>query len=193
MALANWKSTGPRSDLSGLAPSVYTLACSIPMLVARFPPSEVAANWCLARHWTSRWDRKGVVQQGSWCANIRGYRTTRHRCCAVWAIDGNRVGGVFLIIWFANARSLLVDRSLEATTSGDVALNFCPRSLGWARALTYARRGSNPDDNVARLEGRAASICRLITTGGDGVTRAASTLLPDGLSAAATLDSTEIA
>jgi uncharacterized membrane protein (DUF4010 family) len=96
------------------------------MLVSRFPPSEVAAKIAV-----SLGIGLLVGIEREWSNKDLGIRTF-----ALTALLGTIAAlfapsmaimslvGVFLIIVFANARSLLVDRSLEATTSAALLVIF---------------------------------------------------------------------
>jgi uncharacterized membrane protein (DUF4010 family) len=89
------------------------------MFVTRFPPSEVAAKIA-----TSLGIGLLVGIEREWSNKDLGARTFALTALlgAIATLFGPSMAiasfvGVFLIIGFANARSLLVDRSLEATTS----------------------------------------------------------------------------
>ena len=96
------------------------------MIVARFPPAEVAAKIA-----TSLGVGLLVGIEREWSNKDLGARTF-----ALTALLGTTAAlfspalaivsllGVFLIVIFANARSLLVDRSLEATTSAALLLIY---------------------------------------------------------------------
>jgi uncharacterized membrane protein (DUF4010 family) len=96
------------------------------MVVARFPPAEVAAKIA-----TSLGVGLLVGIEREWSNKDLGARTF-----ALTALLGTIAAlfspalaiasllGVFLIVIFANARSLLVDRSLEATTSAALLLIY---------------------------------------------------------------------
>jgi hypothetical protein len=96
------------------------------MVESRFPPSEVAAKLAV-----SLGIGLLVGIEREWSNKDLGARTF-----ALTALLGTvaalfapsmaivSIVGVFLIVIFANARSLLLDRSLEATTSA--ALLVCP-------------------------------------------------------------------
>jgi uncharacterized membrane protein (DUF4010 family) len=96
------------------------------MLVNRFPPSEVAAKIAV-----SLGIGLLVGIEREWSNKDLGARTF-----ALTALLGTLavlfapsmalvcLGGVFLIVIFANARTLLVDRSLEATTSAALLVIF---------------------------------------------------------------------
>lgn len=96
------------------------------MFVDRFPPSEVAARIAV-----SLGIGLLVGIEREWSNKDLGIRTF-----ALTALLGTIAGlfgpsmavvssvGVFLIVIFANARSLLVDRSLEATTSAALLVIF---------------------------------------------------------------------
>jgi uncharacterized membrane protein (DUF4010 family) len=101
------------------------------MLVSRFPPSEVAAKIAV-----SLGIGLLVGIEREWSNKDLGIRTF-----ALTALLGTIAAlfapsmaimslvGVFLIIVFANARSLLVDRSLETTTSAALLVIFVLGSL----------------------------------------------------------------
>ena len=96
------------------------------MLVSRFPPSEVAAKIAV-----SLGIGLLVGIEREWSNKDLGARTF-----ALTALLGTIAAlfapsmaiislvGVFLIVIFANARSLLVDRSLETTTSAALLVIF---------------------------------------------------------------------
>jgi uncharacterized membrane protein (DUF4010 family) len=109
-----------------LSAAVYTFCLNLSMFVNRFPPAEVAAKIA-----TSLGIGLLVGIEREWSNKDLGARTF-----ALTALLGTiaalfspglavvSVVGVFLIVIFANARSLLVDRSLEATTSAALLLIY---------------------------------------------------------------------
>jgi len=96
------------------------------MLVDRFPPSEVAARIAV-----SLGIGLLVGIEREWSNKDLGIRTFALTALlgTIAALFGPPMAvvssvGVFLIVIFANARSLLVDRSLEATTSAALLVIF---------------------------------------------------------------------
>jgi uncharacterized membrane protein (DUF4010 family) len=106
--------------------SVYTFSRSVSMLVNRFPPSEVAAKFAV-----SLGIGLLVGIEREWSNKDLGARTF-----ALTALLGTvsvllapsmtivSFVGVLFIVGFANARSLVVERSLEATTSAALLIIF---------------------------------------------------------------------
>ena len=96
------------------------------MVVARFPPAEVAAKIA-----TSLGVGLLVGIEREWSNKDLGARTFALTALlgTIAALFSSALAiasllGVFLIVIFANARSLLVDRSLEATTSAALLLIY---------------------------------------------------------------------
>ena len=96
------------------------------MVVDRFPPSEVAARIAV-----SLGIGLLVGIEREWSNKDLGIRTFALTALlgTIAALYGPPMAvvssvGVFLIVIFANARSLLVDRSLEATTSAALLVIF---------------------------------------------------------------------
>ena len=115
------------------------------MLVDRFPPAEVAARIALSlgigllvgieREWSNK------------DLGIRTFALTAQlgTMASLFALSMAAVSlvGVFLIVIFANARSLLVDRSLEATTSAALLVIFVLGALAGGACC-----GSDSDDDA---------------------------------------------
>jgi uncharacterized membrane protein (DUF4010 family) len=105
---------------------VYTFYLSLLFDSVRFPPAEIAAKFA-----TSLGIGLLVGIEREWSNKDLGARTF-----ALTALLGTIAAlfspaltvaslvGIFLIVTFANARSLLVDRSLEATTSAALLLIY---------------------------------------------------------------------
>jgi len=66
--------------------------------------------------------------------------------------------GVFLTVIFANARSSLVERSLEATTSAALLVIFVLGALAGGGPPVHARRGSDFDDDASCVESGTAPV-----------------------------------
>jgi uncharacterized membrane protein (DUF4010 family) len=108
------------------AVKVYTFGLNLSVEMSRFPPAEIAAKIA-----TSVGIGLLVGIEREWSNKDLGARTF-----ALTALLGTIAAlfspslaiaslvGIFLIVAFANARSLLVDRSLEATTSAALLLMY---------------------------------------------------------------------
>jgi MgtC family len=114
------------------------------MLVDRFPPAEVAARIAL-----SLGIGLLVGIEREWSNKDLGIRTFALTALlgttSLFALSMAAVSlvGVFLIVIFANARSLLVDRSLEATTSAALLVIFVLGALAGGACC-----GSDSDDDA---------------------------------------------
>ena len=124
-------------------------------LVERFPPSDVAEHSRVIGYWPSRWNPK---ENGP--GKDLGARTFSLTALlgTIAALFGSAMAivsmvGIFLIIAFANIRSLSVDRSLEATTSASFADSFCSGRFGWPRTFIYTSRRGDLDHDAACVEG----------------------------------------
>jgi len=120
------------------------------MLVDRFPSAEVAARIAVSlgigllvgieREWSNK------------DLGIRTFALTAQlgTMASLFALSMAAVSlvGVFLIVIFANARSLLVDRSLEAITSAALLVIFVPGCVGRRGTPVYACCGSDSDDDA---------------------------------------------
>jgi hypothetical protein len=112
--------------------------------VDRFPPAEVAARTAV-----SLGIGLLVGIEREWSNKDLGIRTFALTALlgttSLFALSMAAVSlvGVFLIVIFANARSLLVDRSLEAITSAALLVIFVLGALAGG-----ACRGSDSDDDA---------------------------------------------
>ena len=124
------------------------------MLVTRFPPSEVAAKIAVSLGIgllvgiEREWSNKDLGARTFALTSLLG------TLAILFAPSMTSMAfvGVLLIIGFANARSLLVDRSLEATTSAALLVIFVLGALA-GQGHVHACRGSYPNDDVACMEG----------------------------------------
>jgi uncharacterized membrane protein YhiD involved in acid resistance len=154
------------------------------MLVSHFPPSEVAAKIAV-----SLGIGLLVGIEREWSNKDLGIRTF-----ALTALLGTiaalfapsmaimSLAGVFLIIAFANARSLLVDRSLEATTSAALLAIFVLGALVGQGHLFTPVAAAILMTMLLAWKVELASICRRITTCRNSQRRLARTLGACGLS-----------